>query len=264
MLAIEVYVFLFTTFLLFVVLFYKFIFLLFKPFVIFFSFLKREYYKIFSLNKIKNNILWEEKKEKVNITIESNINKNEKLIKSKIEKLFLKVQVAKQKWDIDLLERNLVEILSIDENNIRALEFLSSLYINLWKTKKAFPLLKRLIQIDTWNDNAIWNLAKLYLDFWEPQTAKILIEKVISLNEKNHKYYVTYADILYNLSDIPWSIKAIEKALELKPKNIIYLEALASLYEELWEDGKSKAYRLEILDLEPDYEKAKEKLKFKD
>jgi len=39
------------------------------------------------------------------------------------------------------------------------------------------------------------------------------------------------------------------------------MDALATLYEEIGEERKAKAMWLEILDLEPDYEKAKEKIK---
>jgi len=195
---------------------------------------------------------------------ENEIKETEKVkvvkIKSKIDKLFLKIEVEKQKWDIEKLEKLLIEVLSIDENNIKALNMLSNLYINLWKDKKAFPLLKKLIQLDMKNDEAIWNLSKLYLELWEIDTAYVLIQKAISINNKNHRYFVTYADILYNKWELEKAIEAIETVLKLKPNNVIYLDAIASLYEELWEYKKAKAYWLEILDLEPDYTKAKEKL----
>jgi len=277
----EIYIFLWVSVLIIILLFYRFFSLLFTPFVIIWDYIKKEYYKIFKLNSIKKQILEEDGKhenvkwvftksldlinifsknkpiEKEIITDKNKVLKN----KSKINNLFLKAEVAKQKWKIEDFEKILIEILSIDENNIKALDMLSNLYINLWKDKKAFSLLKRLIQLDMENDSAIWNLSKLYLELWEIDTARILIEKALSLNSHNHRYYVTYADILYNKWELEKAIDAIKNVLEIKPKNVIYLDALASLYEEIWDDAQAKAYWLQVLDLEPDYEKAKEKLK---
>jgi hypothetical protein len=43
----------------------------------------------------------------------------------------LQLEVFRQKGDLDAMEQKLNEILSIDENNLKALEMLSNLYINL-------------------------------------------------------------------------------------------------------------------------------------
>ena len=258
MLAYEIYLFWFITISIFILIFYNLIAYIFFPFVWIFNQLKIQYHKIFSLNRLKKQVL-ENKKEIKDI---KNIEKNENTskIKNKLKKITLEIEFAKQKWDIDTLEQKLVEILSYDENNIKFMEMLSNLYINLWKEKKAFSLLKKLIQLDMQNDNAIWNLSKLYLELWEIDTANILIQKTIDINPSNYRYYITYADILYNKWELEQAIQAIQKVLEIKPNNSIYLDALASLYEEIWESQKSRACWLNILDIDPNYEKAKEKL----
>jgi len=263
MLSYEIYIFTWITIILFIFIFYRFLNIFLWPFVFIISFLKKEYYKYFSLNVLKKEILEKKRDEK---TIEKDIdNKNmntqkQEKIKDVVSKLFLEIQIDKERWKLDSYEEKLINILSYDENNIKALEMLSNLYINLWKDKKAFPLLKKLIQIDMQNDNAIWNLSKIYIDMWEIDTAKVLIEKSIDINSNNHRYYVTYADILYNKWELEKAIDAINKVLEIKPNNVIYLDALATLYEELWDVLKAKSCWLKIVDLEPDYEKAKEKL----
>ena len=218
------------------------------------------YYRMSSLNKIKEQVLNGSIDQQEHTRNEKKI-ENDRDLKNKLDRLFLQVEVFKQKWDVESLEKKLIEILSVDENNQKALEMLSNLYINLWKKKKAFPLLKKLIQIDMENDTAIWNLAKIYLDLWEIDTAEILINKAISLNDKNYRYYVTYADILYNQWKLEEAINAIQKVLYLRPNNVIYMDALATLYEEIGDSKKAKALWLKILEIEPDYEKAKEKIK---
>ena len=259
MLAYEIYLFLSVTIILVWIIFYKFFVWLFSPILWIVESIKKWYYKVTSLNKIKKQVLdGNTQQEEQNFEQKP---KNTEKLKSKLDRLFLQVEVFRQKGDLESLEQKLIEILSIDENNQKALEMLSNLYINLGKEKKAFPLLKRLIQIDMENDNAIWNLAKIYLNLWEVDTAEILIKKAISLNDKNHRYYVTYADILYNQWKLEQAIDAIQKVLQLRPNNVIYMDALATLYEELGEDRKAKALWLEILELEPDYEKAREKIK---
>jgi len=260
MLVYEIYLFLFTTIVLVWIVFYKFFLWLFYPVLWIFESVKKWYYKVTSLNKIKEQVLDGNIKSDIHLENKEKVKNAEKL-KSKLSRLFLQVEVFKQKWDLELLEQKLVEILSIDENNQKALEMLSNLYINLWKEKKAFPLLKKLIQVDMENDNAIWNLAKIYLDLWEINTAEILIKKAISLNNKNYRYYVTYADILYNQWKLEDAIDTIKRVLQLRPNNVIYMDALATLYEELGEYKKAKALWLEILELEPEYEKAKKKIK---
>jgi len=261
MLAYEIYVFIWVSLILFIFLFYRFFLWLLSPFIWIFSSIKKWYYKVFSLNKIKQQVLEEQKSDTENNVKKDNLPVDiSKSTKEKIDRLFLKLEVLKQKWDLDGMEKKLIEILAIDENNIKALETLSNLYINLWKEKKAFPLLKRLIQVDMENDIAIWNLSKIYLNLWEVDTAEILIKKAIDINSNNHRYYVTLADILYNKWDFEWAIEAIQKVLQIKPNNVIYMDALATLYEEIWESNKAKALWFEILELEPDYEKAREKL----
>jgi len=258
MLIYEIYLFFIVTVAIIAALLYKFIFRLVSPVFKVVSYLWKQYYKITNLNKVKDQVLEGNMKKKENAVLNhTNSWRNRK----KLNKLFLQVELFKQKWDLNQLEKKLIEILSIDENNKKALEMLSNLYIMLWKEKKAFPLLKKLIQIDMENDGAIWNLSKIYLDLWEIDTAEILIKKAVSLNPNNHKYYVTLADILYNKWKLEEAAEAIKKILQIKPNNVIYMDALATLYEEIGEERKAKAIWLEILDLEPDYEKAKEKIK---
>jgi len=258
MLAYEIYLFWFITISIIILIFYNFLSYIFFPFTWIYNQIKIQYHKIFSLNKLKKQIL--ENNTEIQELKEIKKEENTAKVKNKLKKLVLEIEFARQKWDINTLEQKLVEILSYDEDNIKFMEMLSNLYINLWKEKKAFSLLKKLIQLDMQNDNAIWNLAKLYLDLWEIDTSYILIQKTININPNNYKYYVTYADILYNKWELEQAIQAIQKVLEIKPNNSIYLDALASLYEEIWNFQKAKACWLNILDIDPNYEKAKEKL----
>lgn len=264
MLIYEIYVFMWMTIILFICIFYKFLNVLLLPFIFIINFLKKEYYRYFSLNTLKKEVLDKENIEQ-NMQKDSYIDKQiytkkEEKQKYRVNKLFLAVRIAKERWDLDTYEKKLIELLSYDEENIKALEMLSSLYINLWKNKKSFSLLKKLIQIDMQNDNAIWNLSKIYIDMWEVDTAKVLIEKAIDINPNNHRYYVTNADILYNKWELEKALESMYKVLDMKPNNIIYLDAIASLYEELWEFLKAKAFWIKIIDLEPEYDRAKEKI----
>lgn len=258
MLAYEIYLFWFTTILIIILIFYNIISYIFLPFIWIYNQIKAQYHKIFSLNKLKKQIL--ENNTEIQEIKKNGQNKDDNNLKNKLKKITLEIEFAKQRWDINTLEQKLVEALSYDENNIKFMEMLSNLYINLWKEKKAFSLLKKLIQLDAQNDNAIWNLSKLYLELWEIDTANILIQKTININPNNYRYYVTYADILYNKWELEKTIQTIQKVLEIKPNNSIYLDALASLYEEIWDFQKARACRLNILDIDPNYEKAKEKL----
>ena len=265
MLTYEIYVFIWMTITLLIFIFYRFLNIFLLPFIYIVNFLKKEYYKHFSLNALKKEILDknnDEQKIEDDTFVEKKVDsKKAEKEKYKISKLFLEVKISKERWNLEDYEKKLIEILSYDEENIRALEMLSNLYINLWKNKKAFSLLKKLIQIDMQNDNAIWNLSKIYMDMWEIDTAKVLIEKAIDINSNNHRYYITYADILYNKWELEKAVEAIHKVLDIKPNNVIYIDALASLYEELWDFSKAKSCWIKIIDLEPDYDKAKEKIK---
>jgi tetratricopeptide (TPR) repeat protein len=162
MLVSEIYLFLLVTGALVVLLFYKFFFRLLTPLFWLIDSIKKWYFKVTSLNKIKEQVFNQE--DTVQEETKDEIQKNTQKLKHKLDRLFLQLEVFRQKGDLDAMEQKLNEILSIDENNLKALEMLSNLYINLGKEKKAFPLLKRLIQIDMENDNAIWNLAKIYLN----------------------------------------------------------------------------------------------------
>ena len=201
-------------------------------------------------------------------TIEDTKKKDEKikaniqneLLKRKVDRLLIEADRHKKRWDVNNYEKKLVECLSLVPDEPVVLDNLSDLYLNLWKDKKAFPLLKKLIQKDVNNDKAIWNLSKIYLNNSEMDTSLLLIEKAIELRNDNPRYWITKAEIVYNKDNLEEAIEYAKSALKLRPENLMYIEWVAMLYEEIWDKTRAKKYRLMILDLEPNYEIAREKL----
>ncbi len=182
------------------------------------------------------------------------------LLKRKVDRLLIEADRYKNKWDVSNYEKKLVESLSVVPDEPVVLDNLSDLYLNLWKDKKAFPLLKKLIQRDVNNHKAIWNLSKIYLNNSEIDTSLLLIEKAIELKSDNPRYWITKAEIVYNKDNLEDAIECAKSALKLRPENLMYIEGVAMLYEEIWDKTRAKKYRLRILDLEPNYEIAREKL----
>lgn len=204
---------------------------------------------------VTKTVVTEKKKnEKVKANIQN------ELIKRKVDRLIIEAERFKNRWDVNNYEKKLVECLSVVPDEPVILDSLSDLYLNLWKDKKAFPLLKKLIQKDVNNHKAIWNLSKIYLNNSEMDTSLLLIEKAIDLKDDNPRYWITKAEIVYNKDNLEEAISCAKSALKLRPDNLMYIEWVAMLYEEIWEKTRAKKYRLMILDLEPNYDIAREKL----
>ena len=265
MLLTEIYVWLVLSVLIILIFFEKLLNFFVKRLFIFPINIFKRYKEKINLNEIKKEFI-DNKTNSINIEKTGDIPQtttkvDNELTKIKFEKLQIHAKKFKEKWDIHNYEKKLVESLVLIPENIDVLDQLVNLYCFTWKTKKAFSLLKKLIQLDTNNHKAIWQLSKIYLENSETETALLIINKVLELKKDNPRYRMTKAEILYNKDNIQEAINCSKQALKQRPDNIMYLESVATLYEELWETKQSKKYWLKILDIEPNYETARERFK---
>lgn len=217
-----------------------------------------------NLEEVKNEIIREElqksdeKKEEVNDSTAKQ--KDESVLTNRLERFRLQALALKEKWMLEEYEKKLIEALSLDANNIEFIRMLWDLYFSVGNTKKALPLLKKIIEDYPTDHKTIWQIGQIYIDKNDYHTAKLLVEKAIEYKEDNPKYFVTLAEIHYNLDGLPDSIKMMEKAVRLRPGNIWYLLALASLNEDMGNHGDAVKYYFKALEIEPSNERARSKV----
>jgi hypothetical protein len=97
MLVYEIYMFLLITVLIIVLLFYNLIAYLFFPIIWVYNYLKVQYHKIFSLNKLKKQVL-ENNGNKLEENNDNKLEENNTVrIKNKLKKISLEIEFSKQK-----------------------------------------------------------------------------------------------------------------------------------------------------------------------
>lgn len=180
--------------------------------------------------------------------------------REKMHKIRNEALRSKEKWQIDIYEKKLIEWLALEPKNNDFLTLLADHYFHTNHYKRALTLLKRLLDQDKINHRAMRQMGEIYLSHGDIKTAEIMIEQAIKHQKNNPKYLYSLVDIKYNSDKIDDAIYLMERILRLRPANVEYLIATAMLYEKVQEKKKAiKIYRT-ILEYDPENHTAKHKL----
>jgi tetratricopeptide (TPR) repeat protein len=179
----------------------------------------------------------------------------------KLDKLRAEALRAKEKGQIDLYEKKLVEWLALEPQYPSFLWLLADHYFHTGKNKKALTLLKRLLDQDKTNHRAMRQMGEIYLTHGDMKTAEIMIEQAVKHQNSNPKYLYSLVDIKYNTDKLEDAIYLMDKILKLRPTNIEYLIATAMLYEKKGDADRARRYYATILEYSPENSIAKAKIK---
>lgn len=178
-----------------------------------------------------------------------------------LNKLRTEALRAKEKGQIDIYEKKLIEWLSLEPQYPEFLKLLADHYFHTNHYKKALSLLKRLLDGDKKNHRAMRQMGEIYLSHGDVKTAEIMIEQAVKYQQNNPKYLYSLVDIKYNTGQVDDAIYLMERILKLRPTNIEYLIATAMLYEQNEDRDRARRYYATILEYDPDNHTAQHKLK---
>lgn len=178
-----------------------------------------------------------------------------------IEKIIYEAQISKERWQLDMYEKKLIEWLAIQQNHLDLNKMLADLYFHTWQYKKSLTLLKKVIERKPDDHKVLRQIGEIYLQRWQFDTAQMLIEKALHYKPTNPRYYVSMVEIKYNTNQLDEAISLMEKVIKLRPSNVDYLNAIAKLYEESKDTINAKKYYYKVLEIEPTNEKAKMKMR---
>lgn len=178
-----------------------------------------------------------------------------------LDKIIYEAQVFKERGQLDLYEKKIIEWLAMDIDHFELNRMLADLYFHTGQYKKALTLLKKVIEWKPDDHKALRQIGEIYLQRWQFDTAQMLIDKALQYKPTNPRYYVSMVEIKYNTDQLDQAISLMEKVVKLRPSNVDYLNAIAKLYEEYDDPVNAKKYYYKVLELEPTNEKAKIKMR---
>ncbi|USN56931.1 MAG: tetratricopeptide repeat protein [Candidatus Peribacteria bacterium] len=178
-----------------------------------------------------------------------------------LDKLRTEALRAKEKGQIDIYEKKLIEGLSLEPEYPEFLTLLADHYFHTNHYKRALSLLKRLLDSDKTNHRAMRQMGEIYLSHGDIKTAEIMIEQAVKYQQNNPRYLYSLVDIKYNTDKVDDAIYLMERILKLRPTNVEYLVATAMLYEQKEDFDRARRYYATILEYDPDNHTAKHKLK---
>lgn len=128
--------------------------------------------------------------------------------------------------------------------------------------EESIKVFEKLIKIEPENDVFLNYLGYTLADKGiRLDEAKIMIEKALEKNPENPAYIDSYGWVLFRLGEIDKAEKEIRKALEFLDTDAIIFEHLGDILEAKGERQKAKEYWEKALELDPENESLKEKLK---
>lgn len=178
-----------------------------------------------------------------------------------LNKLRTEALRAKEKGQIDVYEKKLIEWLSLEPEYPEFLTMLADHYFHTNHYKRALSLLKRLLSSDKTNHRAMWQMGEIYLSHGDIKTAEIMIEQAVKYQQNNPRYLYSLVDIKYNTDKVDDAIYLMERILKLRPTNVEYLIATAMLYEQQEDFDRARRYYATVLEYDPDNHTAKHKMK---
>lgn len=176
------------------------------------------------------------------------------------EKFRTDANYLKHRGKMEDYEKKLIEWLAMEPQSVEITRALADYYFASAQSKKALPLLKRVVEYHPDDHKSLRQIAEMYLDAGDFETAEVLVNKACNLDHDNPKYATTMVEIYYNTGRIDDAIALMEQVVKRRPSHIGYREALAKLYEEVQQKELAQHCYYAILEIDPQHAKAKKKL----
>lgn len=148
-----------------------------------------------------------------------------------INSLFEKVNENLAKKNFSLAEDNLKKILDIDENNLKALFILGSVFIQIEQLDSAIDYLNKVNNIDPNIANVHNNLGIVYIKLKKFQDAKKFFNKTLEINPSHLDAYNSLGIVYAELGDLNQALFNVKKVLELNSNFVSAHNNLGLIYK---------------------------------
>ena len=148
-----------------------------------------------------------------------------------INSLFEKVNENLAKKNFSLAEDNLKKILDIDENNLKALFILGSVFIQTEQLDSAIDYLNKVNNIDPNIANVHNNLGIVYIKLKKFQDAKKFFNKTLEINPSHLDAYNSLGIVHAELGDLNQALFIVKKVLELNSNFVSAHNNLGLIYK---------------------------------
>ncbi len=237
--------------------------------------LKRRYYLTKKDIELQKNVLAQDNKNKETESREQKllqyfkkltaISKASQVKKIKSNKNLRILDLIKQSENfiarnkLDESKKALMEIISLEENNIEANKRLGLIYIHLGEHIKAEFIFRKLTSIK--EDSSFYsNLALTLYHQGKLEEAKLFYEKAISLDRSRVGRFVSLGQVYHELKEYDKALDQFEHALKMESKNIEFIFIVADYYEMKHNFAKAVELYQKALKIDPYNKEALKKI----
>lgn len=167
-------------------------------------------------------------------------------------------QFAREEWKD--AERNLVQVLSFDEHNIKANRLLGFTYLHRGEWKRAELVFKKLIELEPKGATHFGNLGLAFYRLGKYPLAREAYLNATRLDGSKAARWMSLGQIYLKLKDFEAAASAFRRAVKIDHRNLDYLFAFAEAHESGSNYAAAAKVYEHILDLSPYNEGAKERL----
>ncbi|MFH1546141.1 MAG: tetratricopeptide repeat protein [Patescibacteria group bacterium] len=166
---------------------------------------------------------------------------------------------AREEWRET--EKILIQILSLDEHNLKANHFLGLTYLHREEWKRAELIFQKLIELEPKEASHFGNLGLAFYRQRKYPLAREAYENAIRIDGQKASRWLSLGQIYLKLKDFGAAAESFKNAVKRDHRNLDYLFALAEAYE-AGKNLKAAVKTFErILELSPYNDEVKQKLK---
>ena len=178
----------------------------------------------------------------------------------KTQTLEQKAYSAMQRGDIETGIRLYQRVLEQDPANAKAMYHLGFAYGQMWDHDLEISYYERAIELKYRTAQIYYNLGEAYLEVDRTEDAIYAFRQGVKKNPGNADNYFGLGRSHQKRLEYSPAEKELLKAVRLAPREVFFREYLASFYEEIGQFQKAaEQYRI-ILEIDPEYEGALERL----
>jgi len=166
---------------------------------------------------------------------------------------------AREEWKE--VEKILIQVLALDEHNIKANNLLGLTYLHREEWKRAELIFQKLIELDPKGSSNFGNLGLAFYKQRKYPLAREAYENAIRIDPHKPSRWLSLGQVFLKMKDFGAAAESFKNAVKRDHRNLDYLFALAEAYD-LGGNVKAgiKTYE-RILELSPYNEEVKQKLK---
>ncbi|EKD49778.1 MAG: TPR protein [uncultured bacterium] len=180
--------------------------------------------------------------------------------RTKIRNLVWEARKAVKKREYTRAEKFYVKIISIDPRNLDVYKGLGEVYTKQGNFSDAAKAYKHVVRQGSADEKILLALGEVLIKKKAFSEAMDFLKRVIKLNEKSAPGYALLGQTYRGMRLDKEALKMFETSVGLDSKNVSYLMFLVEAAEKRGLDVIAKMNLNKILELEPENEKAKEKL----